>query len=369
MTGINIRIFILISVFYFCAGINSLYSQGISFLSDYLGNVLVFDNGNLKQIEHLPLKSYKIGNKSFAYEDNAENFKIYHKNFVHKLTASVTNYEMSNNYVAYKVTSLLRLFDDGNILSLSNDVGDYFLSDDVAIWFDNTQKKLKAYSEKKFYDLDDALASDRSNEVLMGKNIAAYTDSRGYMNIFYKGEIIQLDYYDRIKSLVVGKDIVAFVEEPINSFQVFYKGEIIELDTFEPRSYKAGDSFLAYVDANNYLKVFSDFNTETVSFDNPDFYEVKDELLIFGVQNYFKVYYNGKTYTLESFIPSEYLFHNNVICYLDQLGNLKFFDGNKTETISYETLDFFELHGNIVKYAFGVSSENLYFNGRTYKND
>jgi hypothetical protein len=344
-------------------------AQNISFLSDYLGNVLVFDNGNLKQIEHLPLKSYKIGNNSFAYVDNADDFKIYNNHFVHKLAVSVSEYQVTNNYIAYNISSILRLFDNGKNLSLSNDVGAYYLGENIIVWFDNIEKKLKTYSNGEILELDDALATDEINTVKVGKNIAAYTDSRGYMNIFYGGEIFELDYKDRIKSIAVGKDIVAFVEEPINSFSVFYFGEIVKLETFEPISYKAGDSFLVYEDLNNYLKMFSNFNVETISFDKPDFYEVNDQLIVFSVQGYFKVFSDGKIYTLENYIPNDYIFHNNILCYIDQLGNLKYFDGNKVETISYEQLSSMELHGNIVKYKFGVNSENLYFNGRTYKND
>ena len=344
-------------------------AQNISFFSDYLGNVSVFDNGKIKQIEYMPLKSYKIGNKAFAYEDNSDFFKIYYNNYVHKIVTSVGEYKMSNNLIAYSYNNILKVFDNGNSISLSNAITHYYLGDDVVVWFDDIEKKLKAYYGKEIYELDDALASGEIGEVYVGKNIAAYVDSKGYMNIFYNKEIIPIDYAERIKSIKVGKNIVAYVEEPVNNFQTFYFGEPVELENFEPKSYKAGDNFLAYVDANNYLKVFSNLQTETISFDNPDFYDVKDQLMIFGVQNYFKVYYNGRVFTLENYIPSEYKFQNNVICYIDQLGNLKYFDGSKVETLSYESITDFELHGNIVKYKFGVSSENIYFNGKTYKND
>ncbi|MDR2008961.1 MAG: hypothetical protein LBQ22_00570 [Bacteroidales bacterium] len=367
MKKLLLKLITLVTIFLiYWSGITA---QNISFFNDYLGNVLVFDNGNIKQIEHQPLKSYKIGNSTFAYEDNAEFFKIYHNHYVHRVMTSVGEYKMSNNLVVFTFNNILRAFDNGNIINLSNNITDYYLGEDVIVWFDDIQKKLKAYYNKEIIDLDDALATGAANKVYIGKNIVAYVDSRNYLNIFYRGEIIPADFAERIKSLEIGKDIVAFVEEPVNNLQVFYKGEILDIENFEPASYKAGDGFLAYVDANNYLKVFSDFNVEIISFDSPDFYEVVDQLMIFGVQDFFKVYYKGKVFTLENYIPGSYLLQNNVIAYIDQLGNLKYFDGTKVETISYETISEYELNGNILKYKFGVSSENIYFNGRTYKND
>lgn len=360
--------FIFISITLFGVSLNS-YNQNISFFNDYLGNILIFDNGKIKQIEYLPLKSYKIGNYAIAYEDNTDFFKIYYNHHVYKIVTSVGEYKMSNNYIAFSYNNILKVFDNENIIHLSNTITNYFLGDDIVVWFDDVEKKLKAYYEKDIFELDDALTTGKVDNVFIGKNIAAYVDSRSYMNIFYNGEIISIDYADRIKSLKVGRDIVAYVEEPVNNFRVCYYGELLELENFEPKSYKPGDGFLAYVDINNYLKVFSNYDVEIISFDNPDFYEVNDKILVFGVQNYFKVYYDGKIYTLENYIPNQYKFQNNVICYIDQLGNLKYFDGNKVETISYEKVDNFELHGNIVKYKFGVSSENIYFNGKTYKND
>jgi hypothetical protein len=308
-------------------------AQNISFLNDYLDNVLIYSDGTLKQTEHLPLRSYVVSNNMIAYQDNSGNFKIFH-----------------NHY-------------------LSITMKQYFLSDDIVVWYDDYEKRLKAYYNKETYDLDDALATDTVNSVTMGENIVAFVDSQGYLNIFYDGETERICFNDRVKSIAAGRDIVAFVEEPVNNFQVYYYGDLSDLDSFEPVSYKAGDAFVAFVDANNYLKVFYNFKTETVSFYSPDFYETADELMVFGVQNYFKVWYRGAVYTLESYIPEDYKMNNNVVAWIDQLGNLKFFDGEKIETISYEKVNGFEIHGSTVKYWFGVNSEHVYNQGKTYKND
>ncbi|PLX09362.1 MAG: hypothetical protein C0596_02105 [Marinilabiliales bacterium] len=346
-----------------------LKSQYLSFFNDYLDNVEVFDEGNIKQIEHLPLKTYQVTNTLIAYEDNAGNFKVYHNNYLHKVSNFVSDYTASDHLIGFNMNTQLKVFDNGDVKNLSLTMKEYFVSDEVIVWYDDFEKMLKVYYDRDIFDLDDALATDTMNAVMLGENTVAFVDSKNYMNIFYYGYIDQVCYADRVKSIEPGRDIVAFVEEPVDNFQVYYFGEFIELETFEPVSYKTGDGFVAYIDANNYLKVFTNYKTHTISFDVPDFYEVVDQLMVFGVQDYFKVFYNGNVYTLESYIPDEYQINNNVLGYIDQMGNLKFFDGEKTTTISYESISSFNVHGSLIKYKFGVNSEHIYFSDKTYKND
>lgn len=344
-------------------------AQHLSVYSDYLDKVFVFDNGHTRQIEHLPLRSYKIGNHAVSYEDNAGNFKIYQNNYLHNVSAFVSEYKASDNLVVYRMNNQLKVFDNGQNKNLSTNITSYAAGDDVVIFFDDRNYKLMAYYNSKFYELDDALNLDSITGFSCGENTIVYRDSKDYYHIFYDGEIFDLAYYERIKSVSAGRNIVAFVEEPMNNFQVFYNNEIVELESFEPTQYLCGDDLVAYIDANSYLKVFDRGASLVLSFDKPGFFEVHDEMVLFSIQNDFKVYVFGKTFTLENYIPAKYLANNNVVVYIDTHGNLKLFEGGHTKTISYEKINDFELHGNTVKYKFGVKSENIYSNGKTYTNN
>lgn len=356
----------IISLFFI---LNFAYTQDLAIFNDYLNRVLIFDNGEIQQAEHLPVRSYQVGNNSIAYEDNTGTFKIYNNGFLHTVTGFVSEYRVTNNLVIYRMNRQLNIFDNGNIVTLGISVTAWDANDDVVIWYDDLEKKLKAYYNKKKYELDDALAAGELSDFQAGKNLIVYTDTRNNVNIFYQGEIFDVFFKDRKKSILAGKDIAAFVEDPMDNFQVFYRGEFIELEPFEPESYQVADGFVAYVDNSNYLKVFSDYSVKTVSFHSPSFYHAKDQLLVYGVQNFFRVFYNNREYTLENYIPDKFIFRNNVVLYLDQHGNLKYFKNGNTKVISYENLTDFELQGSCVRYTFGVRSENIYHNGKTYNND
>ncbi|NLA25563.1 MAG: hypothetical protein GX879_11415, partial [Bacteroidales bacterium] len=263
----------------------------------------------------------------------------------------------------------LKVFDNGQNKNLSTTVKAFAANEDVIIYFDDLEYKLMAYYDSEIYELDDALGTDLIDDFACGKNTIVYRDSRDYYHIFYKSEIIDLPFHERIKSYKAGKDIVAFVEEPMNNFQVFYDFEIFELESFEPIDYDCGDNLLAYIDADNYLKVFSNNQIYTLSFDKPLFFEVVDDMVIFSVQNYFKVFLNGQVYTLENYIPNKYLANNSYITYLDDRNYLKYFADGVSKIISYEKIESFELHGASVWYSFGVHSENIYSKGKTFSNN
>ena len=54
-------------------------AQNVTAYTDYRGYFHAFDNGSFKQLDYLPVKSYKLGRSSVAYIDNKNDFRIYYK--------------------------------------------------------------------------------------------------------------------------------------------------------------------------------------------------------------------------------------------------------------------------------------------------
>ncbi|MFP4663094.1 MAG: hypothetical protein ACLFM1_01580 [Bacteroidales bacterium] len=342
------------------------HSQDLAVYTDYLDKVQLFDGGEFTELEHLPLKSYQIGNTCLGYEDNAENFKIYYNHYTHKINSFVSNYTVTDNLVAFNLNSQLKVFDQGNTETLSTLVGKYAVGDEMVAFFDRQQQIFKVYYMGEVFELYDGLAGDEATKFSVGENTMIYRDNRNYLNLFYQGEIFDLLYEDRAVSYKVGRDMAAWVEAPMNNFHVFHKGNFIELETFEPKSYSIGDGFLAYLDSNDYLKIYDGEEIITVTFDTPGMYEVIDELLIYTIQDYFKVYWQGQSYTLENFKPENYVCDMNILAWEDEQGNLKVFDRGRIGTISYEDINTLECHGHTVFYSYGVQSNDIYWHGDIY---
>ncbi len=367
----------LFSIIAFCSSVLS-FSQGLAVYTDYLNNVQLFDSGHFREIEHLPLVSYKIGNKAFAYEDNTRNFKVYYNHFIFNVSDFVSDYTVTDNLIAFNLNSQLKVFDNGSSKTLSVHVdkykaGDeafkYKAGDEVIAFYDNQDRMFKVYFNHEIYELDDLLTSTSEPDFDVGENTVVFKNAQGYFQIFYNGEMYDLLFGERTKKYKAGRDMVAFVETPVNNFQVFYKGEFMEIENFEPKSFKMGDGFVAYIDSNNYLKLFNGKETITVSFDAPTMYDVEDELLVFTVQNDFKVFWKGKSYTLENHIPKSFKMDCNILAYIDEHGYLKVFDKGIQKTLSYEAVEKYKCHGNTVYYSYGVKSNDIYYQGKTYSGE
>ena len=72
-----------------------------------------------------------------------------------------------------------------------------------------------------------------------------------------------------------GRDIVAFLDVPDQTFKVFYRGEVTELETFTPKSFQVGDEILAYVDNLGKLKYFENGKVKTISNTSLNFIQLK----------------------------------------------------------------------------------------------
>lgn len=83
------------------------------------------------------------------------------------------------------------------------------------------------------------------------------------------------------------------------------------------------------------------------------------------MQKGYKVFYNGTVYTLENFIPTEYLIDLNTIAYLDQQGRLKTFHSGKTEMVTYSAVDKFELYRNVISYKV-LNKNYIYYKSKTH---
>lgn len=346
-----------------------LFPQYLAIYTDYLNKVQLFDHGNIKEIEHLPVLSYQIGDEALGYEDNTSSFKVYYDNYVYTLNEFVTEYVVTDHLVAYRMNTQLKVFDRGHEKNLTIQVGEYKAGDELVAFYDRMSRIFKVYYDARIYELDDAIAANETTEFELGENTLVYLDSRNYYNIFWNGETAELLYEERMKSYKVGRDMVAFVEDPMNNLQVFHKGEFKEIENFEPHSFFVGDGFVAYIDSNNYLKIYDGEETRIISFDAPEFYRVEDGLIIYSVQDYFKVYWNGKNYTLENYVPQDYKYDSGMIVYTDEHGYLKVFDRGLHTTLSYEKVISYYCHGVTAYFGYGVKSNGIYSDGQIYEGD
>ena len=341
------------------------FSQNTTAYSDYRSYFYIFDNGVKKEIDYQPVKSFKINRKCVAFEDHSGTLKIYFKTKIYEIFEGATGYYITKNLVLGKLGSQIKVFDNGTITTLSINAGSFALGDSLIAFHDKMKKTFNAYYNGKIIQLEDLLITEQITNFKAGGNIIAYLNDQNEFKIFYEGVVSKLFIVNNPLQYEVGRDIIAYNNNDDLSFNVFYKNENYKIEDFNPISFTAGNNCVAYVDNSGRFKIFKEGNISTISEITPDFYKVKDDMIIYSEQNYLKLFYKDKNYLLEKYIPSSYLYDQGSVAYLDKMGNLKLFRDGKTETISYETIKNFDLNGNILNFTTG-NENKIFFNGKFY---
>jgi hypothetical protein len=167
-------------------------------------------------------------------------------------------------------------------------------------------------------------------------------------------------------SVKTGRDVVAYVAPSEQNFRVFYKGTDYVLEDFPPASYLTGDDIVAYIDNTGSFKVFSDGETTQITSFPPDFYQIRNKMIIYGEQGYFKTWYNDNPYLLETYIPGKWLANWNTIVYQDLNKNIKVFTNGNTRVLTYDLAEEIYLYRDVVVVNKGMNINNVYYQGKKY---
>ncbi len=361
MTGICRLLFFLIAI---CT-VKATFSQDLSAYTDYRGNLQVFDKGLYRQIEYLPVKSYKIGGNSVAFIDNKNDFKIYYDGQTFPLVnAADFSYFVTDNITAFRVGQVLYAFDKGEKKTLCYYDSIMVVNDSVLVYFDESQSSLNIYYNGRIANVEDAFLS-KPKSIKTGSNIVAWVNQSDYFTIFYHGTTITLDNIAPLK-YEAGRDIVAYVDDYERRFRLFYKGEKAVVEDFVPDSFKVGFGIMAYVDNLGSFRVFNNGATKKLLSDRPDFFYVKGNVVVYSYNYSFNVYYNGEVTTLQNRTPKDFQVGNEGVAWLDDSGRLQLFHKGKIYTVSYEVINKYNLNGNVLKYEVGNNTSLIFYNGKNY---
>ena len=183
----------------------------------------------------------------------------------------------------------------------------------------NQQKFDQTYASNLTYVATDYLIAYRVDKVL---------------SVFENQQTTKLSYYCTKYS--VNDSLVGFFDDSKYNFSVYYKGNVIDLESSllePPKIIKSGSNTLAYVDQNNYFKIF--YRGKTFEIDNmkPVAFEPGRDLVVY-IDDYrrnFHLFYKGDTATVEVFLPDSFKVGFGIVAYVDNLGNFRIFDEGKTK--------------------------------------
>jgi hypothetical protein len=207
---------------------------------------------------------------------------------------------------------------------------------------------------------------------LNSQSITAWTDQRGYFNVFDNGNTSTIEY-QLPQSFQIGGAVIAYLDFNSN-FKVYYKGEVQTLYGGPVNKYVVTHNLLFYIIAGQ-LRVW-DRGKEKVLSVNPGDYAVGDSLVGFYDNTYqaFYVYYDHDKFTLEGNIINNPLISfqasNNTLAFVNNQREFKVFWNGSAEKVFQLSpgMDLnYQTGSNIVGFlASPANSLGVYYKGKTY---
>ena len=345
------------------------FSQDVAAFIDNQKHFIIFDKGETKQIEHLPIKSFKIGGNAVAYVSKTSELKVYYNGVVKTLADFFSSeYYTSKNFVVYRNFKQLYVFDKGKVQLLSSNVKSFSVQDDIISFYDENSKAVKIYFEGKIWGVANSLTGMPVKYFKTGKNtFAYYNDNSKYLMLFMNGSLQKIVHVNGLINFKPGKNILAYIDVAMNTFHVYNKSELFDLEYFKPNKYEVGNNIVAYTDNMGEFKYFYNGEITTLSSFEPNMFKIIDNLLLYTEQSYIKIFYKNKVYEVCDYVPNNYKIQHSTFAYIDLNKKLKAFTKGKLITVTQDYVKSFKIAYDIIIVKTNGNRTQIYYKDKLYK--
>ena len=354
---------LLLSLF---IGIVSLSNaQDVVPLIDFSGYFRSFQNGFFRQIEFQRIKNFKTGDDVVGYVDNRGNLRVFDGSKPRDLANIETEYEVSDNLMVWKIASNLNLWDDGSVRTLSYFAGQYKVMDSLVVYTDTRFNSVNVYYNGEVHELYTTVSAPHLPDHV-GENIVAYRDNGNFYKVFWRGEVYELDVWHNPILFEGGTDVVCFNDPITGTFAIFENGSFLDVEMFHVNEYKAGNGFIVYEDQGGNLQYYGNGVHETLTNFGATFWDVKDNAVIWGENNFTYAFQNNEKIEIARFTPKDYLLKNNVIAYRNIMGGVNFVENGEVKEITNQMDAEYSIHGNSLLVSLFNTSFIYYTEGRKF---
>lgn len=337
--------------FYFILIIFSLplaaLSQPVVPFVDFNNYFRVFDNNNFRTIEMQAIKNYQGGDEFVAYIDNRENLRIFDGKERRDITNLNIRFSISDHLLAYNVGPTLNMWDEGKLKTLTYFGKEYVVKDSIIVYEDTRYNTVNVYYNKQTFVLY-SITGSLYMPTAIGDNIVAFKDNGGFYKVWYRGQIFDLGVWNGEIDFKAGCDILCFNDPTQRTFALFENGNFYDVESQYMKKYKAGRGFIVYEDLNGNLWHYKNGEKTELSNFGPSFWEVQDDLVIWGENNYIFSFSNGEKKEVCNYMPKDYLLKNNVFAFRNIAGGVSAFVDGKVEEITLQGDSEYSIYGNVV---------------------
>ncbi len=340
-------------------------AQGLAAFHDYRNYFMVFDKGMFYEAEYLKVNNFKVTKSFVVYVASDEKLKAFQDGKKNVIAEYFEYFYVGEDFVVYEYRQHVFKYSDG-------------ITTELCDWCNATATDSLLRIVRNPGSIQEITINGKTTEVTrdvetttmisfrMSKNVFAFTDVGNNLRVMYKGEVWDMQANDPGKYLSAA-NIVAWTDKFENLLKVFYKGFIYDVDDHLPKNMVIADNMLAFIDYAGKFKIFYDGKTIEISSFEPQKFLGRDDLIIYELNNQMKVFWKGKEYILENYIPKLYGFSLGTFGYIDQYGKLAVFsNGEQKKNLSYEKANKLELYKDVLMFTTGINTINAFWEGKVY---
>jgi hypothetical protein len=336
---------------------------GIGPFMNLQGYFKAVNNGVIRQLEYLPVKSYQVGDNLLGYEDNKGDLKVFFGDKIKTIAGIANRYTISDNILVFNTGPITSLWMNGSGLTLTNFGRRYIVTDSLCVFEDTQQNMVKVWYDNAIHDLYGVIG-EIYLPTHVGDNIVAFKAGGGTHFIFHRGQMYELDTYREAVKFSCGRDIVAF-NDPIHmSFAIFEEGHFLDLDPLHAKSFKAGISCVTYINQNNELHYYKGGKLRTLSNYAPDYWDAIDNMVLWGEGDLFQVFDSENIMTAAYYRPERWVMKNNVIAFQNQMQGVDIVVGGQVINLTNEPVVDFFISGTTVMVELPNQTYLAYSGGR-----
>lgn len=342
------------------------FAQKVVPFIDFNNYFRSFENDNFRQLEFQQIKEYKAGDDLVAYIDTRGNLRVYDGKERKDISNMNVQYQVSDHLMAYNIGPTLNMWDEGKLQTLTYFSQEYVVKDSIIVYQDTRFNTVNVYYNKKSYELY-RLTGDLYMPEVIGENIVAFKDNGNFYKIFWKGQIYDLGVWNNTIEFQAGTDIICFNDPTTRTFAIFENGEFLDVEQFYMKKYKAGRGFIVYENQNGDLIMYKKGEKVELSNFSANFWEVKDDLVIWGENSFVFAYQNGGKIQTSNFLPKDYLLKNNVFVFRNIMGGVSALIDGKVHEITNQLDAEYEIYGNLVLVKLFNKSFIVFKDGRKFQ--
>jgi hypothetical protein len=321
----------------------------------------VFEDGELKQLEALKVRDYKVGRNLVAFVNNQGQFKIYEGGYTKVLAEnSPTFFNVTDHLLVFGIGGSLYVYEDRRASQVASFVREYVGGDSI-VAFNNSNNNFVAYYRGRSRTLEVFPVTGLKGS----KNCLAYLDNLDQFQAYMFGQKVTLDA-NTPKEYKLGRNTIAYIDF-YGRFKIFHKGNIIEADPFAPRQWEVGDDLVAFINRNGQFMVFDDGIITEIESQPPTMFKLEDAIIAYTLPSrQFKAYNHGQTYDLESYEPADFLIDNEMLVYPDYMNYLKGLDHGELVKCTNRIQKGYSLWIDVVASDVTKGQPQFYYKGKFY---